>query len=214
MKESKDIIERREGQVEEFKMSLSYTELTEIDGETIEFEWNMFPGFSSLHILQEIQNDLRQHGTWNLTNLQTGSSSYHSSTTLIGQKGNDEICRCEFRKSQGIREEILPRTLDVSWSWRRKLVWNSSLRTWRKMTFDSHSNGGKIQRYTSSSIQEYQCFESWNSEQEEWQRHHTLQCGCFKHRTLFFRIIHSVKQLSIYGAVSNWCEQFGLTEEE
>ena len=31
---------------------------------------------------------------------------------------------------------------------------------------------------------------------------------------LFFRIIHSVNQLSIYGAVSNWCEQVGLTEEE
>ena len=31
---------------------------------------------------------------------------------------------------------------------------------------------------------------------------------------LLFRIIHSVNQLSIYGAVSNWCEQFGLTEEE
>ena len=30
---------------------------------------------------------------------------------------------------------------------------------------------------------------------------------------LLFQIIHSVNQLSIYGAVSNWCEQFGLTEE-
>ena len=29
-----------------------------------------------------------------------------------------------------------------------------------------------------------------------------------------FRIIHSVHQLSIQGARSNWCEQFGLTEEE
>ena len=31
---------------------------------------------------------------------------------------------------------------------------------------------------------------------------------------LLFQIIHSVNQLSIYGAVTNWCEQFGLTEEE
>ena len=29
-----------------------------------------------------------------------------------------------------------------------------------------------------------------------------------------FRIIHSVSQLSIYGAASNWCEKFGLIEEE
>ena len=29
-----------------------------------------------------------------------------------------------------------------------------------------------------------------------------------------FQTIHSVNQLSIYGAVANWCHQFGLTEEE
>ena len=31
---------------------------------------------------------------------------------------------------------------------------------------------------------------------------------------LLFPIIHSVNQLSTYGAVSNWCEQFGLAVEE
>ena len=30
---------------------------------------------------------------------------------------------------------------------------------------------------------------------------------------LLFRIIHSVNQLSIYGAVSTWCEQSGLAED-
>ena len=31
---------------------------------------------------------------------------------------------------------------------------------------------------------------------------------------LLFQTIHSVNQLSIHGAVANWCHQFGLTEEE
>ena len=31
---------------------------------------------------------------------------------------------------------------------------------------------------------------------------------------LLFRIIHSMNQLKINGAVSNWCEQFGFTEDE
>ena len=31
---------------------------------------------------------------------------------------------------------------------------------------------------------------------------------------LLFRIIHSVNQFSIHGAVTIWCKQFGLTEEE
>ena len=31
---------------------------------------------------------------------------------------------------------------------------------------------------------------------------------------LVFQTVHSVNQLSVYGAVTNWCHQFGLTEEE
>ena len=31
---------------------------------------------------------------------------------------------------------------------------------------------------------------------------------------LLFQTVHSVNQLSIHGAVVNWCKQFGLTEEE
>ena len=55
--ESKEAITRREGQMEEFKMYPSYKELLRIVGEAIGFEWNIFRGFSSLQILQEIQRD-------------------------------------------------------------------------------------------------------------------------------------------------------------
>ena len=60
----------------------------------------------------------------------------------------------------------------------------SQLFTWKKMGLYSNPDGGTFQRYRSSSMQEYQCFESCNSEAAEYQRHHTLQCGCFKHRAL------------------------------
>ena len=60
MNESKEAIKRWEGQVEEFKMYPSYKELLGIDGEAIELELNIFPGFSSLQILQEIQGDMKR----------------------------------------------------------------------------------------------------------------------------------------------------------
>ena len=53
-----------------------------------------------------------------------------------------------------------------------------------------------------------------------------LSCGIVKRKEtihfsgdssnteLLFQTFHSVNQLSIYGAVPNWCEQFGLTDEE
>ena len=62
--------------------------------------------------------------------------------------------------------------------------------------------------------EEYQCFESWDAEKEELQRHLTLQHGCFEHGALipYHSFCKSVQYLrSIY---TNWCEQYGLTEEE
>ena len=44
-------------------------------------------------------------------------------------------------------------------------------------------------------------------------KNNTLECGCFEHRTQF-RPIHSASQLSIYGAVSSWCEEFGQRPNE
>ena len=58
MNDSKEAIARWESQVEGLEMFLSYQEAVGIEGEAIEFEWNIFPGFSSLAILQEIQKDL------------------------------------------------------------------------------------------------------------------------------------------------------------
>ena len=43
---------------EEFLKSNSYRELLGIDGEPIEFEWNIFPRLTSLEILQKILKDL------------------------------------------------------------------------------------------------------------------------------------------------------------
>ena len=59
MNDRKDAIVRWEGQVEEFKMSPSCKELLGSDGEAIEFDWHIFPRFSSLQILEEIQDHLR-----------------------------------------------------------------------------------------------------------------------------------------------------------
>ena len=50
--------ERWKGQIEDLKKCSSYQDAVGLDGEAIEFEWNIFPEFSSLSLLREIQNDL------------------------------------------------------------------------------------------------------------------------------------------------------------
>ena len=44
--------------IREFQ-SDEYVELSGTDGEPIEFEWNLFPGFTSFENLREIQKDLK-----------------------------------------------------------------------------------------------------------------------------------------------------------
>ena len=46
------------GQIQQFQQSNGYAELSGIDGEPIEFDWNIFPGFTSNEILRQIQKDL------------------------------------------------------------------------------------------------------------------------------------------------------------
>ena len=88
-----------------------------------------------------------------------------------------------------------------------------SLTHLKENEFHSQSDGGKIQRHRSPSIQEYQRFKSWNSEKKEWQRTpHTsmrmlrTQSSCSKS----FIEISSV----FTEQFRNRCELFGLTEEE
>ena len=46
-------------QFSDFQRSNEYAELYGIDGEPLEFEWNMFPGFTSIEIVRQIQKDLK-----------------------------------------------------------------------------------------------------------------------------------------------------------
>ena len=60
MRDTPEALERWKGQVEGLRLYSSYYDAVGIDGEAIEFEWTIFPGFSSLSILREIQRDLEK----------------------------------------------------------------------------------------------------------------------------------------------------------
>ena len=52
MEQGAGATERLKGQLEDLKKYSSYQDAVGLDGEAIEFEWNFFPGFSTLSILQ------------------------------------------------------------------------------------------------------------------------------------------------------------------
>ena len=51
-----------ERQLEWFKDSSQYRTLDTIDGESMEFEWNTFPGFSTLEVVREVQKFMSNMG--------------------------------------------------------------------------------------------------------------------------------------------------------
>ena len=82
------------------------------------------------------------------------------------------------------------------------------------MRLHRHTDGGTIQRNRSSSIQEHQCF--WVVEfLKRKNNRDTIRFNVDASNTeLLFRTIHSANLLSIYGAISSWCEKFGLRPNE
>ena len=86
-------------QVEEFRQFYSFIELHGMDGEPIEFEWNMFPELTSLEILLKIQKSKIE--TLNLKSLKIESSSCQCSMTSNEQR--DEIHNNIFQIPNKIR---------------------------------------------------------------------------------------------------------------
>ena len=132
----------------------------------------------------------------------------------LERKGNDGTCISNLEKVK----EYAKGTLDVPRSWRRKeVVWNSSWNTWRKMGIYSHSkwwNDSKIPVIQYSRVSVLRVVQSCGILKKTNDRDTVHFHADASNSELLFRIIHSVNQLSIYGAVLIWCEQFGLIEEE
>ena len=97
MKDTPGATERWKGQVEDLKKYSSYPDAVGLYGEPIEFEWKMFPGFSSLSLLREIQHDLV---TKNIMPEDFKDRIIFMSTfNDIEWKKNDEKCISNAKKS-------------------------------------------------------------------------------------------------------------------
>ena len=67
-----------------FKSSSQYRTLDTIDGEPMEFEWNIFPGFTTLQLCNKDQEFPVKNERTTRRNSQDGSSSCRCSTTSHG----------------------------------------------------------------------------------------------------------------------------------
>ena len=206
MPEHSEANQRCNAQLEEIQQSNSNRELFGIDGELIEFEWNIFPGLTSWEILPKVQENVQDQNI-ELEKIE-GRIIFMSMFNDIDwtKRGNSEkrILNSEQVKSYA-KTLVIFRPGDEKK--KKKTVRKSQLHTCRKMRLHRHRDGGTYQRNWSPSIQGHQCFESWSSEKKSGRC--TIHFHADSSNTeLLFRTIHAANQLSIYGAVSSWCEEF------
>ena len=111
-----------EQRLELFKSTLEYRTLDRIDGEPMEFEWNIFPGFNTLQPSEEVQELLlRLNET---PENFTGRIIFMSMFNDISLGSKDNKIECEFKCSPrfSIRKKIWSRTMVISRSWFREKV--------------------------------------------------------------------------------------------
>ena len=162
---------------------------------------NMFPGFTSLQILQETLNDFQKRNTEpeKFTDRIIFISMFNDFDWT--RRGNEEVC-ISNSEGQGTRAEILAWTLDVPRSWRWK-KWYGKAIPLPELKWDSAASQ-MVQRFKETV---HPVFTSASALR-------VLKGKETTHFNANASTIHSVNQLSIYGAVSNWCEQLGLATDE
>ena len=110
-----------EQQLDWFKDSSQYRTLDTIDGEPMEFEWNIFPGFTTLQLVDEVQQFINK----------MGDKAQFQERSIFMSMFNDIMLRSEDHEQECIAnatlvslfaKKISSRTLVIPRTWIRKDV--------------------------------------------------------------------------------------------
>ena len=198
MYENKDAITKWEGQVEGLKMHPSYQELLRIDGAAI------FQDFRHCRFFRKSR--ICENGTLNLSNLQTGSSSCRCATTSHG-----DLKTMKKNANQALSSFLslyAKRFSPGQWSF----LGPGSEKKW--CSTHEYKPQGEWER-----VAEQMMITFAESRHPVFRSTSPLSRGVLKSKgggklsihfcadETVFRTIISVKQLSIYGAVSELCEE-------
>ena len=195
--------------IEWITTSQSYRDYGGISGEPTEFEWKMFPGFTTLQLCGKVNDLLSDLGQTPETF--TGRILFMSMFNDIsfGTKDNEEECLANakvvsiFAKKFGIGQ----------WSF----IGPGSEKKWYSMEEDSpqgiwdHIADKMLLEFAESGCPIFRATTPLSRGQLRSKGHGKLSIHyCADQKTIetIFRIIVSANQLSLYGAVANMCEEY------
>ena len=122
-----------EQQLDWFKDSSQYRTLDTIDGEPMEFEWNIFPKFTTLQLIQEVQKFMNKMSEpEQFQGRIVFMSTYND--IVWRSKENKKSAYYELHERGRICKKILARTLVIPRTWiRNKVVFYIQRKTTRRM---------------------------------------------------------------------------------
>ena len=181
-----NVIQKRikdgKNQVEDIRQSNFYREIIWSWWWTNWIRAEYFPGLTSWRSSRRSRKTCKIE-TLNLKSLKIESSSCQCSMTSNGQREEIQKSALQIPKKWKItRRSSREDTGQSSAQETKRSGTELSVTHLKEIGVHRLTDGGKIQRNPSPSIQEHQCFESWNSEKKEKQTYHTLRCGCFDTR--------------------------------
>ena len=201
-----------EQQLDWFKESPQYRTLDTIDGEPMEFEWNIFPGFTTLQLLQEVQkfmnkmSDPDQFQGRIIFMSMFNDIIWELMTMIRNVLLMSHLCLCFFLKASS-RTLVIPRTWIGN-----KVIFYLQRKTTRRMGQRRWIDDDQIQRKRTPSFSSHESIVSRNAQkQRRWTIIDTLLCR-WGYDWNCFRISISVNQLSIYGAVSDVCQEYSTCQ--
>ena len=125
-----------------------------------------------------------ERGTSNRKASQTGSSCQCSTTSSGRRKEMLESVFPNSEKSRSTRKDSRIDTGRSSLLEMKRSGKELFLKHLKKMDSTATQMEERFHDTGHSVFKSISALSCGNSEKEEWQRHHTLQCGCFEHRAL------------------------------
>ena len=155
-----------EQQLDWFKDSSQYRTLDTIDGEPMEFEWNIFPRFTTLQLVQEVQKFMKNGRTRTIprTNYLHADVQWHHKGELQTMKRDvlliPHLC-LDISKMISSKTLVIPRT----WI-RNKVLFYSQRKTTRRMGQSRWIDDDQIRRKRTPSFPSHEPIVSRNAQKQ------------------------------------------------
>ena len=178
-------------------------DLNRIDGEPMEFEWKMFPGFTTLGSLEETQKNVDRITVWIWAVQRKDHLHVNVQRHCVVWTRKYIKMYCEFCYSCELCSQFLARTLFIFGTWiREEIMWNLF---WR-LGQDCWKNDAQLCRKWSFFFSCHRPGKRRIKKQRKGKKSFHFN-GSDEHIELILRTIISVNQLSIYGAVVELCKE-------